>query len=100
MTDGTLRCRLLCLAIALAPAPAWAAQDGPTRILIDTDPGVDDAMAVLLALRSPAVEVVALTTVFGNVTTEQAVSYMKSLVQGDPDQSGIIIQSIKRYFTS
>jgi inosine-uridine nucleoside N-ribohydrolase len=38
----------------------------PTRILIDTDPGVDDAMAILLALASPDVEIAGLTTVFGN----------------------------------
>ncbi len=39
---------------------------GSRRILIDTDPGVDDAMAILFALRSPELEVVGLTTVFGN----------------------------------
>ena len=42
------------------------------RIVFDTDPGIDDAMAILLALRSPALEVVAVTTVFGNANTEQA----------------------------
>jgi purine nucleosidase len=37
------------------------------KIIIDTDPGIDDALAILLALGNPAaVEVVALTTVFGN----------------------------------
>lgn len=36
------------------------------RILIDTDPGIDDAMAIFFALASPELEVVALTTVFGN----------------------------------
>ncbi len=36
------------------------------RILIDTDPGIDDAMALLLALASPELEVVAVTTVAGN----------------------------------
>jgi len=36
------------------------------RIIIDTDPGVDDAMAILFALRSLEVEVQALTTVYGN----------------------------------
>lgn len=41
----------------------------PQKIIIDTDPGVDDAMAILLALNSPEVEVVGLTTVFGNVRT-------------------------------
>lgn len=35
-------------------------------ILIDTDPGIDDAMAILFALQSPELEVVALTTIFGN----------------------------------
>lgn len=38
----------------------------PERIILDTDPGIDDAMALYCALRSPEVEVVALTTVFGN----------------------------------
>lgn len=36
------------------------------KILFDTDPGIDDAMAILSALRSPELEVVGLTTVFGN----------------------------------
>jgi inosine-uridine nucleoside N-ribohydrolase len=36
------------------------------RLIIDTDPGVDDSMAILLALHSPEVQVEALTTVFGN----------------------------------
>ncbi|MCS7324832.1 MAG: nucleoside hydrolase [Anaerolineae bacterium] len=40
------------------------------RILFDTDPGVDDAMALLLALASPELEVVGVTTVFGNSTVE------------------------------
>jgi purine nucleosidase len=35
--------------------------------VIDTDPGVDDAVAILVALASPELEVVALTTVAGNV---------------------------------
>ncbi|TLY29454.1 MAG: nucleoside hydrolase [Nitrospirae bacterium] len=42
------------------------------RVVIDTDPGVDDALAILLALRSPELEVVAITTVCGNVPVEQA----------------------------
>lgn len=36
-------------------------------ILIDTDPGVDDAVAILLALASPELEVRAITAVAGNV---------------------------------
>ena len=36
------------------------------RLIIDTDPGVDDCMAILFALCSPEVQLEALTTVFGN----------------------------------
>ena len=40
---------------------------GPRKIIIDTDPGQDDAVAILLALASPELEVLGLTTVAGNV---------------------------------
>ncbi|MDE0088628.1 MAG: nucleoside hydrolase [Candidatus Poribacteria bacterium] len=42
------------------------------RILIDTDPGVDDALAILLSMKSPELRVEAITTVSGNVHVEQA----------------------------
>ncbi len=42
------------------------------RLLIDTDTAADDAVALLLALRSPGVEVAALTIVAGNVPVGQA----------------------------
>jgi inosine-uridine nucleoside N-ribohydrolase len=42
------------------------------RIIIDTDPGIDDAMAILFAFRSADIEVLGLTTVFGNVGAERA----------------------------
>ncbi|MCW3477872.1 nucleoside hydrolase [Limobrevibacterium gyesilva] len=38
----------------------------PRPIVIDTDPGVDDAIAILLALASPELELVAVHTVAGN----------------------------------
>ena len=43
----------------------------PRRVIIDTDPGADDAMAILLALNSPELKVEALTVVPGNVTAAQ-----------------------------
>ena len=46
-----------------APAP-------PRRVHIDTDPGIDDALAIFYALSSPELEVVGLTTVFGNAEVE------------------------------
>jgi len=42
----------------------------PHTIILDTDPGIDDAIALFLALRSPEIEIVGLTTVFGNSTVE------------------------------
>jgi purine nucleosidase/pyrimidine-specific ribonucleoside hydrolase len=39
-------------------------------VLIDTDPGIDDALALLLALASPELRVEALTTVAGNVSVD------------------------------
>lgn len=39
----------------------------PRRIIIDTDPGQDDAVGLLLALASPELSVEAVTTVAGNV---------------------------------
>ena len=40
------------------------------RVIIDTDPGVDDTAAIFLALASPELGVEALTTVYGNGTIE------------------------------
>jgi purine nucleosidase len=42
------------------------------RIVIDTDPGIDDAQAIMLACAHPGARVEALTTVAGNVGVEQA----------------------------
>jgi inosine-uridine nucleoside N-ribohydrolase len=41
------------------------------RILLDCDPGHDDAVAILLAARSPALQLEAITTVAGNQTLEK-----------------------------
>lgn len=53
----------------------------PKKIIIDTDPGIDDAMAILFALQSPEIEVVGLTTVFGNVYTPLATQNALRLVE-------------------
>ncbi len=46
----------------------------PSRVIIDADPGIDDALALILALRSPELQVEAITTVSGNVSGEQALT--------------------------
>jgi inosine-uridine nucleoside N-ribohydrolase len=43
-----------------------------TKVIYDTDPGVDDAMAMYYALAHPGIDVVGITTTFGNVSVEQA----------------------------
>lgn len=43
---------------------------GVTKLLIDTDPGIDDVMAIFYALSEPSLEVVGLTSIFGNAHTE------------------------------
>ncbi|GAA3243798.1 nucleoside hydrolase [Pseudonocardia petroleophila] len=43
----------------------------PIPLIIDTDPGVDDAIALMLAVASPEVDLRAVTTVFGNVALTQ-----------------------------
>ena len=60
----------------VAPTPA-----APLRVIIDTDPGVDDALAILLALRSPELKVEAITPVAGNVPLEFTLSNALKLVE-------------------
>ncbi|KAJ4798373.1 Pyrimidine-specific ribonucleoside hydrolase rihA [Rhynchospora pubera] len=45
---------------------------GKKKVIIDTDPGIDDAMAIFVALNSPEIEVIGLTTIYGNVYTTLA----------------------------
>ena len=56
-------------------------------LIIDTDPGVDDAFAIALAARSPEVDLRGLTTVFGNVgldlTTANALRLLAHLGRTD-----------------
>ena len=42
------------------------------HVIIDTDPGVDDALALILAFNSPELKIEAVTTVAGNVNQEKA----------------------------
>src|SRR6202789_3637387 len=64
---------LLCL---LTSAVAQA----PRRVIIDSDPGTDDALAILLALNSPEIKVEALTVVPGNVVAAQGLENALKLV--------------------
>jgi len=52
------------------PGDPQTSSRGPFRVIIDTDPGVDDALALLLAMRSPELKIEAITPVAGNVPLE------------------------------
>jgi inosine/uridine nucleosidase len=53
----------------------------PKRIIIDTDPGVDDSLTFLLALASPEIKLEALTTTQGNVTVDKATRNALSVLE-------------------
>jgi inosine-uridine nucleoside N-ribohydrolase len=72
-------------------------------LLIDTDPGIDDAAAILMALASPEIELVGLTTVAGNVslpkTTKNALRICELAGADIPVAAGArdpLVQSIVR----
>src|SRR5919202_5317105 len=44
----------------------------PARVIMDVDTGIDDAIAILMALQSPEIEIVGITTVSGNVSARMA----------------------------
>jgi len=53
----------------------------PKRIIIDTDPGIDDALAILLALASPELSLEGLSVVHGNCSLEQATKNGLSILE-------------------
>lgn len=57
------------------------------KIIIDTDPGIDDTMAIFFALQSPELEVLGITAVFGNggvaTTTSNAIRIMETAVRAE-----------------
>ncbi len=52
----------------------------PRKVIIDCDPGIDDAAALAMALFDPRLEVVAVTAVAGSVSAEQATTNLQSIV--------------------
>ena len=66
------------LTAALASQPS---AENPRRIILDVDPGIDDAMAMLLAFRSPELDVEAITVVAGNVVVDQGAVNALALVE-------------------
>ncbi|MBI4462297.1 MAG: nucleoside hydrolase [Acidobacteria bacterium] len=69
----TIARRWVVLALGLLVLPATCLSGEPRKVIIDTDPGTDDALALLLAMNSPELEVQAVTVVPGNVPLSQGV---------------------------
>lgn len=53
----------------------------PKKVLFDTDPGIDDACAILLALASPELSLEGLTVVHGNCSLEQGITNALSVLE-------------------
>ncbi|MDN2578425.1 nucleoside hydrolase [Aquibium sp. ELW1220] len=75
------------------------------RIIIDTDPGQDDAVAILLALASPELEVIGITAVAGNVplALTQKNARMICELAGRPDvrvHAGAVRPLVRRLVTA
>src|SRR5262245_14418900 len=51
------------------------------KVILDVDPGIDDAIALCLALFDPQVEVVAVTSAGGNVPAEQATRNVQAIIE-------------------
>ena len=51
------------------------------KVILDVDPGIDDAMALCLALSNPELEVVAVTAVGGNVPPAQATRNVQAIIE-------------------
>ena len=51
------------------------------KVILDVDPGIDDAMALCLALAHPDLDVVAITAVGGNVAPPQATRNVQAIIE-------------------
>ena len=92
--------RLLALLAALSISGIVAAQnpsaENPRRIILDIDPGIDDAMAVLLATQSPELQIEAITVVSGNVIVDKGAVNALKLVEL-ADRPDIIVAKGAKY---
>ena len=71
-------CAAVVVAIYVASGIAVAQ---PRKIVIDCDPGIDDAMAIILAMQYSGFEIVGISTVFGNAYVDQATRNALAVVE-------------------
>ena len=51
------------------------------KVIIDCDPGIDDSLAIMLALKSPEIEVIGITIVCGNSPVEMGFGNAKMCIR-------------------
>jgi purine nucleosidase len=51
---------------------AYGCEKLPAKVLMDVDTSMDDAIAIIMALQSPEIQIIGITTVSGNVTARAA----------------------------
>jgi purine nucleosidase len=74
------------------------------RIILDTDPGIDDALAILLAIASPEVDLAGVTVTGGNCSMEQGVRNARAILHTAgsriPVVPGVALPLIRPPFTA
>jgi inosine-uridine nucleoside N-ribohydrolase len=84
--------------MATTDTPAQAQQG--RRIIIDTDPGIDDAAAIFMALGSPELQVEALTTVFGNAPVSQSTQNALRILEASQRPAIPVYEGVGKPFNS
>jgi len=74
-----------------------AFQNQPVSVIVDTDGGVDDALALIMALNSPQLDLKAITVVAGNINVEQAANNVLRVISiVEPDTSPIVAKGCEK----
>ena len=71
MTRWQARCKGISFAVLYVTGRGYE-RKMPAKVLMDVDTGVDDAIAIIMALQSSEIEIIGITTVSGNVTARTA----------------------------
>ncbi|MEG4444993.1 nucleoside hydrolase [Microcoleus sp. AT9_B5] len=72
-------------------------QNQPIPVIVDTDGGVDDALALIMALNSPQLDLKAVTVVAGNINVEQAANNVLRVISiVEPDTSPIVAKGCEK----
>ncbi|MFB2981172.1 nucleoside hydrolase [Microseira sp. BLCC-F43] len=72
-------------------------QNQPIPVIVDTDAGVDDALALIMALNSPQLDLKAVTVVAGNINVDQAANNVLRVVSiVEPDKLPIVAKGCEK----